>query len=389
MALPARLGARTCTQWDAAAEAYAAAVALERDNAQFHYRLGRVHHRAGRWAVAADRYRAALELDDSVDVWRERLAHVLGLMGDADGMRRAAVDIADRAGDRTPAERRLLTDDPLRFGVRRRLLQFIAEHIDEIRAGAVNDQPVSRDAPSRVWMYWGQGIAHAPAVVRRCHAALLRHHDPAQVMVLDDDTVDDHVDIPGYVRDRTRGDRTKFSDVLRIDLLARHGGVWLDATCLVRRNVLALLPELLTAGFFAPRSRRTRIASWFMASDPGGHVITALRSAQLAYWRHHAEAIDYYVLHHLFEALCHTDPTVAACCERMPMLRLSDLSRFARAMFDPYDPERFRQLIDSAPVHKLTYKRLQRGLDLGDTMVSHLLDDETEAAAQSASTRTS
>ena len=104
-------------------------------------------------------------------------------------------------------------------------------------------------------------------------------------MVLDDDTIDDHVDIPGYVRDRTRGDRTKFSDVLRIDLLARHGGVWLDATCLVRRNVLALRPELLTAGFFAPRSRRTRIASWFMASDPGGHVITALRSAQLAYWR--------------------------------------------------------------------------------------------------------
>lgn len=362
-------------QWDAAAEAYAAAVALDGTQPQWHFRLGRVHQRAGRWNAAAEAYRTAIALDDTVDVWHERLAQVLTLLGRRAEVRHVTAEILRRTRDVTPVERQLLASDPLRFGVRRRLLRFVAAHIDEIRERAADVQVEPPDVPARVWMYWGQGIAGAPAIVRRCHAALLAHHDPEQVMVLDDRAIDEHVDVPGWVRDRTRGDRTKFSDVLRLELLARHGGAWLDATCLARGNVLELLPGLLAAGFFAPRYRRTRIASWFMASDPGGAVIRMLRSAQVTYWRHHDRPIDYYVLHHLFEALTHTDAAVDACCDPMPMVPSSDLSRFAREMLDPYEPRRFRQLLDSAPVHKLTYRKLPPERDLTGTMVGELLRD--------------
>ena len=269
-------------------------------------------------------------------------------------------------------EQRLLAAGPERFEARRQLLGFVEAHLNEIQELAADVQPAAPDARHRVWVYWGQGMAEAPAVVRRCHAELLRHHDSHQVVVLDDLAVDSYVDMPGYVRDRTRNDLTKFSDVLRLELLARHGGVWLDATCLARRNVITMLPELLSSGFFAPRYRTARISSWFMASEPGHRVISALRWAQLLYWRDHDRAIDYYVLHHLFEALFHLDQDVMACCQNMPWMSSEWLGRFRRHMLQPYQADQFRLLLDDAPVHKLTYK-ISSEVDTAATMLDHLL----------------
>jgi hypothetical protein len=57
--------------------------------------------------------------------------------------------------------------DPEHFEARRQLVAFVAAHLDEIHERAVNAQPASADVPDRVWVYWGQGMAEAPPVLRR------------------------------------------------------------------------------------------------------------------------------------------------------------------------------------------------------------------------------
>ncbi|HSJ43433.1 MAG TPA: capsular polysaccharide synthesis protein [Euzebyales bacterium] len=297
---------------------------------------------------------------------------MLRRLGDTDGVAHVTATMRECEPGMSPVEQRLLAADPEHFEARRYLVAFVTAHLDEIHERAVHAQPASAEAPYRVWVYWGQGMAEAPPVVRRCHMELIRHHGADEVVVLDDDAIDRYADIPGYVHDRTRNSRTKFSDVLRLDLLARHGGVWLDATCLVRENMIAMLPDLLSSGFFAPRYRTARISSWFMASPPGHRVIEALRWAQIIYWRHHDRPIDYYVLHHLFEALSHLHPEVTACCQNMPWMSSQRLTRFKDRMLKPYDADRFRTLLDVAPVHKLTYK-ISPEVDTGGTMLDHLL----------------
>ena len=120
---------------------------------------------------------------------------------------------------------------------------------------------------------------------------------------LDDRRVADYVEIPEIVRQRTAQNRAKFSDCLRLELLSRHGGVWLDATCLVRGRLLDVVPELLDSGFFAFQHRRARIASWFLVSEPNNPVVAMTREAQYLYWERFEQATDYFVLHHLVESL--------------------------------------------------------------------------------------
>ena len=60
------------------------------------------------------------------------------------------------------------------------------------------------------------------------------------------------------------------ANVLRMELLARHGGVWVDATCFCVRPLDEWLPAQMSSGFFAfARPARSRLlANWFLAARP-------------------------------------------------------------------------------------------------------------------------
>jgi hypothetical protein len=77
------------------------------------------------------------------------------------------------------------------------------------------------------------------------------------------------------------------SNVLRTRYLARHGGVWTDATVLPIRPLDDWLPELMEpAGFFAfakPGPARP-MSSWFLASEAGAYIPRRLLSEIVAYW---------------------------------------------------------------------------------------------------------
>ncbi|HSJ46279.1 MAG TPA: hypothetical protein VK923_16505 [Euzebyales bacterium] len=69
----------------------------------------------------------------------------------------------------------------------------------------------------------------------------------------------------------------------------------------------------------------------------------------------------------------HIAGDVHAVVEAMPWVSAHSPSTFARATFEPYDPRRFRELLDRAFVHKLS-RKTPPGRDLRGTMLEHLLE---------------
>jgi tetratricopeptide (TPR) repeat protein len=338
--------------------------------------LGRVLKRQRRrgqsvevYRLAAEGYQAALTLDESNQAYRVRLGRALEQAGDAAAARRVYEELLERDPQATDLDRRLLKAAVRRFPDRRRYPPFVLAHLDEIRERAAAGAEPGRAVP-RVWIYWGQGFASAPAIVRRCHEELMRYHAAGEVVALDDRLLSEYVEIPKVVMRRTRRDRTKFSDVLRLELLSRYGGVWLDATCFVRGRLLDRLPELLPSGFFAFRYRRARIASWCLASEPGNQVVAMTREAQYVYWEHFRRPFDYYLLHHLFESLYYLAGEFREAYEPTPRLGVGPPSRFARIINEPYDSVRYEEVLDGCFVHKLTHKIPPRP----GSMLAHLIE---------------
>ena len=106
-------------------------------------------------------------------------------------------------------------------------------YADIIAEGA----PSGMRRPSdRVWVLWLQGMDNAPELVRACHNSLLEYLPDKQVTVLSEKTLDDFVDLPGYIRDKHKAGKipmAQYSDLIRANLLVNHGGAWVDSTVLL------------------------------------------------------------------------------------------------------------------------------------------------------------
>ena len=84
-----------------------------------------------------------------------------------------------------------------------------------------------------IWVCWWQGLERAPELVKVCVDSIKRNAGNHRVIILTDDNYKQYVDIPKWVEEkRNKGiiSRTHYSDILRLSLLAQHGGMWIDST---------------------------------------------------------------------------------------------------------------------------------------------------------------
>lgn len=117
--------------------------------------------------------------------------------------------------------------------------------------------------PRTIWMLWFQGEDQAPPLIRSCIRSWRMLNPGWDLRLLTESDIAEH-------REAAGGQVTMqaLSDVIRVNLLARHGGVWVDATCLCMRPLDDWVDDYARSGFFAfaKPGRDRLISSWFMAS---------------------------------------------------------------------------------------------------------------------------
>ena len=102
----------------------------------------------------------------------------------------------------------------------------------------INDKTCPRVRPKNYQIYfcWLQGEENLPPIIRCCYNSLKQNAGRYKIVFIDEKNFSRYVDIAPHIMDKFRAGkitRTHFSDILRVNLLERHGGLWLDATILV------------------------------------------------------------------------------------------------------------------------------------------------------------
>lgn len=156
----------------------------------------------------------------------------------------------------------------------------------QTRAVMVGDNAplCQQEIPRIIWTYWQP--TPAPAFIQACVDNWRRFAPDHEVRLLDRDSVTRW--LPQLRADFDTMPPYRQADWLRIQLLARHGGIWMDASMLLSRD-LAWLHETRKrraadyVGFYIDRYT-TRpelpiVENWLMASVPGGRFATALAAA--------------------------------------------------------------------------------------------------------------
>src|ERR1700689_4816923 len=122
-----------------------------------------------------------------------------------------------------------------------------------------------------IWFLWFQGLKDAPPIVKRCYQSWVANNPGWKIVLLDSSNLSTYAitDLEsGNVAALTPAHR---SDLIRLELLARYGGVWADATCYCAVPLDSWLPGVMSSGFFAFERRSEwapPIANWFLATMP-------------------------------------------------------------------------------------------------------------------------
>lgn len=211
---------------------------------------------------------------------------------------------------------------------------------------------------TKFFVYWAQGFDQAPPLVQLCVAQMRRVIPKGQLVELTAENLHEYLEVPEVVVSRTQEFRAHFSDIIRVGLLAKHGGVWLDATTWIDQDPSAFLAKQIEpTGFFAYRYSQARLSSWLLASSPENYVAALLYEALCDYWSAHTELVGYFMFHELFEVLFFADEKFQEIVHGSPFISANPPHRVQREqLFNTLDVSAIREIVQTDPIQKLTYK---------------------------------
>ena len=131
-------------------------------------------------------------------------------------------------------------------------LGYLQKHYGYLADKYVQREGETKHSSPTIWTMWWQGQDQMPPIVKACIRSLHRHvSNNVKIVILTKDNFSDYVKIPGYILDKVEKKfitLTHLSDIIRMAVLAEHGGMWLDSTLYVTKDI----PDhLVTSGFFS------------------------------------------------------------------------------------------------------------------------------------------
>lgn len=233
---------------------------------------------------------------------------------------------------------------------------------------------------SKVWVCWMQGIENAPALVQKCYASLKRNLNGKEIVLITSENVRKYTDFPAWIWEKYEKGlitHTHFSDLLRIELLCRHGGTWIDATVFCSGPNI---PDyMLDSDLFMFQNLKPgadgstlNISSWFITACANNKVLLAVRKLLWNYWKRENKLIDYFLIHHfMIMALdYYSDETkkIIQFPNSLPHVLLLML-------FESFNQEKWDAVTAACPFHKLAYKRSKEEMEKDGTYYKYIMEE--------------
>ena len=220
---------------------------------------------------------------------------------------------------------------------------------------------VDNPYPDRIWTMWMQGYDQAPEIVKACIDSIKKFSNGREVVILDSNNINDYVQMPDYITKKYKEGKithTHYSDLVRLELLDKYGGTWIDSTMYCTDYFeIFLKPDLM---FF--QKLRTdnmyRMSSFFMHSaNPHNYLIQRLKGCLWNYWKKNNKLCAYFLLHLFFIVLLRKDEKCKQIWQNMPMFMSWLPQILVQEYTKEYNEERIEYLKSLCPVHKFSYKK--------------------------------
>lgn len=231
-----------------------------------------------------------------------------------------------------------------------------------------------------IWQYWHQDKKNAPEIIKKCLSSIKKHYPDYKVNVLSFDDIKDFIELPQkayWLLENKKIPIALFSDILRLNLLSKYGGMWIDATMYATGK---LPEEILEADFFMfqknPKtdSMQNNNSCYFIKAKKNNIFLEAIKSSIENYWNENDFVINYFLFEHIVTLLSNSNEKLSKEWEKMPLKYTTNVTAIQDKKFKKLDDEDFYNILKETTIHKLTYKTIPENYKEENTYLSKLLE---------------
>lgn len=208
---------------------------------------------------------------------------------------------------------------------------------------------------------WLQGEDEAPEVIRKCLASQRKFFGD-RLILLDSSNLYNYIDVsPAIKRKWEEGKMipAHFSDIIRLELLYKYGGYWLDASLFFTGNIpreiensdfcmISTSPKLL---------QHTLVQNYFIRARKGNPLLKMWKDLLIEFWTKEEKASDYYVTQYLFKLLVQNNKYARDLFEKMPKVSIDKSQILWREIGNlPYDDKLYNEMCKESFFQKCSYK---------------------------------
>ena len=219
-----------------------------------------------------------------------------------------------------------------------------------------------------IWIFWWQGFDNAPEMVKKCIKSIKKYSE--KVILLDKDNLYNYINIEQTIinkLDRGIITKTHFSDIVRMKLLSKYGGYWIDSTIFLTDNIFKLIEN---KDFYTPKLyEKDNLLSvskgkWcgFFIGGKNNVLYSFVNDIFVEYWNKYDCLIDYFLI----------DYCISLAYDNLDIVRydidnnnynnmnIFELNKIKNRKFDK---ERYTILVKNNMIHKLSYKDMSDNID--------------------------
>lgn len=218
-----------------------------------------------------------------------------------------------------------------------------------------------QNTSQKVWVFWWDGQKAMPDIVKLCVNSIRLHSKQEQFALIDKDNFQKYAQVPDTVLNKYKQGLISiqsFSDVLRVALLKKHGGTWLDATLFVSASVYA---EHTHALYTIRHGQETdfvsngRWTSYCLGGPPEHTLYRFLFDAILQYHSKFNHLVDYFLFDYLIALAYDNIPQVNQDMQNLPILH-EQVKTLQTKLCVQYSARDYQTLCENTHFHKLNWR---------------------------------
>lgn len=227
--------------------------------------------------------------------------------------------------------------------------------------------------PKIIWWCWLQGEENAPALCKICLKSLRRNLPDYDIRILSWNTIENYIKLPDVILNKYKAgwiSGAHYSDILRLAVLAKYGGIWIDSTCYcsddklirkIEKKDMFMYQNLMTAN-----KDIIKMSNWLIATKKNNPYIMEVSKNLINYYIKEDYVEDYFVCHILLSLF---SKKYYEIWNGMDVYNNINPHMLQYVMNKKFNKDLFERIMQKSSFHKLN-----RHIDLsdGDTFYNYI-----------------